>query len=80
MRRDDERRKGPGFTPTLRPGRTRRFCAVCAERVPWPSAFLFEGEALMHARCWPPLRRLLEQVAAPAEQPSARDTTLGRPD
>jgi hypothetical protein len=36
-------------------------CAVCGQRVLWTSAFLFESEVLMHARCWPPLARLLEQ-------------------
>jgi hypothetical protein len=36
-------------------------CAVCGQRVLWTSAFLFEQEVLMHARCWPPLSRLLKQ-------------------
>jgi hypothetical protein len=36
-------------------------CAVCGQRVLWTSAFLFEQEVLMHARCWPPLARFLEQ-------------------
>jgi hypothetical protein len=40
---------------------TRPLCAVCGQRVLWTSAFLFEQEVLMHARCWPPLARLLEQ-------------------
>jgi hypothetical protein len=40
---------------------TQRRCAVCGQPVLWTSAFLFEHEVLMHARCWPPLARLLEQ-------------------
>lgn len=36
-------------------------CAVGGQRVLWTSAFLFEQDVLMHARCWPPLARLLEQ-------------------
>jgi hypothetical protein len=40
---------------------TQRRCAICGQRVLRTSAFLFEQEVLMHARCWPPLARLLEQ-------------------
>jgi len=36
-------------------------CAVCGQRVLWTSAFLFEQEVLMHARCWPPRAWFLEQ-------------------
>jgi hypothetical protein len=40
---------------------TRPPYAVCGQRVLWTSGFLFEQEVLMHARCWPPLARLLKQ-------------------
>jgi hypothetical protein len=40
---------------------TQRRCAICGQPVLRTSAFLFEQEVLMHARCWPPLARLLEQ-------------------
>ena len=33
---------------------TQRRCAICGQPVLWTSAFLFEQEVLMHARCWPP--------------------------
>jgi DNA-directed RNA polymerase subunit RPC12/RpoP len=47
---------------------TRPRCPVCGQRVLWTSAFLFESEVLMHARCWPPLRRLLDRAEkAPTE-------------
>jgi hypothetical protein len=44
---------------------TQRRCAVCEQPVLWTSAFQFEQEALMHARCWPHLARLLEQGIPP---------------
>jgi hypothetical protein len=34
-------------------------CAVCGQPVLRTSAFLFEQDVLMHARCWPPLARIL---------------------
>jgi hypothetical protein len=40
---------------------THRRCAICGQPVLWTSAFLFEQDVLMHAGCWPPLARLLEQ-------------------
>jgi hypothetical protein len=40
---------------------TQRWCAICGQPVLRTSAFLFEQDVLMHARCWPPLARLLEQ-------------------
>jgi hypothetical protein len=40
---------------------TQRRCAICGQAVLQTSAFLFEQDVLMHARCWPPLARLLEQ-------------------
>ena len=40
---------------------TQRRCAICGQAVLRTSAFLFEQDVLMHARCWPPLARLLEQ-------------------
>jgi transposase-like protein len=36
------------------------------------SAFLFEQEALMHAHCWPPLARLLEQGRQTAREIAGR--------
>jgi hypothetical protein len=54
---------------------TRPSCAVCGQRVLWTSAFLFEQEVLMHARCWPPLARILER-ADEVRQKSARERIL----
>jgi hypothetical protein len=36
----------------------QRRCAVCGQPVLPTSTFVFEQEALMHTRCWPPLARL----------------------
>jgi hypothetical protein len=47
-------------------------CAVCGQRVLWTSAYLFEQDVLMHARCWPPVSRLLKQGDA-VPQRSARE-------
>jgi hypothetical protein len=38
---------------------TQRRCAICGQPVLRTSAFLFEQDVLMHARCWPPLARIL---------------------
>ena len=40
---------------------TQRRCAICGQPVLRTSAFLFEQDVLMHAGCWPPLARFLEQ-------------------
>ena len=58
---------------------TRPPCAVCGQRVLWTSAFLFEQEVLMHARCWPPLARFLEQGEEVAAEVSTRADCLTRP-
>jgi hypothetical protein len=51
----------------------QRRCPICGQAVLWTSAFLFEQEVLMHARCWPPLAGLLAQDDEPPATPHAGD-------